>query len=132
MDRIFVFLAVLLTLKYSVADSAPDSALVTHLPGFDGTIPSKHYAGYLKLNGKSAGKNLYYYFVESEGDPAKDPVVLWLNGGPGCSSFDGFVYENGMILLKNSLYFPAAFLSFCRELLFLLNLPSMLKSNLRC
>ncbi|KAG9447473.1 hypothetical protein H6P81_013601 [Aristolochia fimbriata] len=95
MDRSFVFLAVLLTLKYSVAESAPDSALVTHLPGFDGTIPSKHHAGYLKLNGKSAGKNLYYYFVESEGDPAKDPVVLWLNGGPGCSSFDGFVYEHG-------------------------------------
>lgn len=41
------------------------------------------------------GKNLYYYFVLSERNPAKDPLVLWLNGGPGCSSFDGFVYEHG-------------------------------------
>jgi hypothetical protein len=23
---------------------------------------------------------LHYWFVESEGNPAKDPVVLWLNG----------------------------------------------------
>lgn len=40
-------------------------------------------------------KNIYYYFVASERNPAIDPVVLWLNGGPGCSSFDGFVYEHG-------------------------------------
>lgn len=41
------------------------------------------------------GKKLFYYFVLSERDPSNDPVVLWLNGGPGCSSFDGFVYEHG-------------------------------------
>ncbi|KAL6563498.1 carbohydrate-binding module 1 protein [Orobanche gracilis] len=41
------------------------------------------------------GKKLFYYFVESENNPSKDPVVLWLNGGPGCSSFDGFIYEHG-------------------------------------
>lgn len=26
--------------------SAPETALVTQLPGFSGTLPSKHYSGY--------------------------------------------------------------------------------------
>ncbi|KAJ3671950.1 hypothetical protein LUZ60_008029 [Juncus effusus] len=73
---------------------APVGAQVTHLPGFNGSFPSKHYAGYVAVD-EAHGRNLFYYFVESEGNPAKDPVVLWLNGGPGCSSFDGFVYEHG-------------------------------------
>ncbi|GAA0144655.1 serine protease [Lithospermum erythrorhizon] len=71
--------------------SLPETSLVTHLPGYNGTFPSKHYAGYVTLD----EKKLYYYFVVSERSPSKDPVVLWLNGGPGCSSFDGFIYEHG-------------------------------------
>ena len=49
---------------------------------------------YVDIGGEPA-KNLFYYFVVSERNPAKDPLVLWLNGGPGCSSFDGFVFEHG-------------------------------------
>ncbi|KAL8139060.1 hypothetical protein V2J09_005061 [Rumex salicifolius] len=82
----------LICVLLSLAESASQSALVRNLPGFAGSFPSKHYSGYVKLDG---GKNLFYYFVQSERSPANDPVVLWLNGGPGCSSFDGFIYEHG-------------------------------------
>ncbi|KAL0322294.1 UNVERIFIED_CONTAM: Serine carboxypeptidase-like 20 [Sesamum calycinum] len=75
-------------------EAAPEDYLVTSLPGFKGTFPSKHYSGYVTLDGNPP-KNLFYYFVASERSPGRDPVVLWLNGGPGCSSFDGFVYEHG-------------------------------------
>ncbi|OAY79811.1 Serine carboxypeptidase 1 [Ananas comosus] len=82
----------LLSILSSIA-AAPESALITHLPGFDGSFPSKHYSGYTTVD-EEHGRNLFYYFVVSERNPAQDPVVLWLNGGPGCSSFDGFVYEH--------------------------------------
>lgn len=83
---------------------------VVDLPGLEGSFRSKHYAGYLTVDAFFR-RNLYYYFVQSERNSTKDPVVLWLNGGPGCSSFDGFVYEhgpfnfdfnNGNVTLKNN------------------------------
>lgn len=67
---------------------------VTSLPGFQGQFKSDHYAGYLTVD-EERGRKLFYYLVESERQPDKDPLVLWLNGGPGCSSFDGFVWEHG-------------------------------------
>lgn len=78
-------------------EAAPQGSLVKSLPGFTGSFPSKHYAGYVTIDDEDnpPSKNLYYYFVVSEKNPSVDPVVLWLNGGPGCSSFDGFVYEHG-------------------------------------
>ncbi|XP_077226861.1 serine carboxypeptidase 1-like [Tasmannia lanceolata] len=88
-----LFFTLFLTL-FRISKAAPENALITHLPGFSGTLPSKHYSGYVSID-ENHGKNLFYYFVLSERNPSEDPVVLWLNGGPGCSSFDGFVYEHG-------------------------------------
>ena len=36
-----------------------------------------------------------FRFVTSQNNPKKDPVILWLNGGPGCSSMDGLFNELG-------------------------------------
>lgn len=48
--------------------------------------------GYVDIGG---GKEIFYWFVESQRDPAKDPLVLWTNGGPGCSGLTGFLSEQG-------------------------------------
>jgi hypothetical protein len=67
---------------------------ITSLPGFSGELPTRQFGGYITVD-KKHGRHLYYYMVEAEGNPEEKPVVLWLNGGPGCSSFDGFMFEHG-------------------------------------
>jgi len=75
------------------------SAPVTSVPGFEGTLPFVADAGYIPAN--DGQKQMFYFFAQSQNDPSTDPVVLWLNGGPGCSSFDGFIYEHGPFFFNN-------------------------------
>ncbi|CAG2177185.1 unnamed protein product, partial [Oppiella nova] len=65
---------------------------IVSLPGLSEPINFKQYSGYLDI---TEGKHHFYWFVESQKDPENAPVVLWLNGGPGCSSLFGNLGENG-------------------------------------
>ncbi|KAA8550107.1 hypothetical protein F0562_001791 [Nyssa sinensis] len=56
------------------------------LPGQPDGVDFNQYAGYVTIDSQ-AGKALFYYFVESPQNSSTNPLVLWLNGGPGCSSF---------------------------------------------
>jgi len=44
---------------------------------------------------------MHYWFVESESNPASDPVVMWYNGGPGASSLYGLLVELGPLMLND-------------------------------
>jgi serine carboxypeptidase-like clade 1 len=76
---------------------------VTSLPGWNGTLPSKWYSGFVDVSPSPLGTKMFehYVFIESENDPANDPVVLWMNGGPGASSMYGLFVEMGPLLLKD-------------------------------
>ncbi|KAM0935995.1 putative carboxypeptidase D [Dioscorea sansibarensis] len=79
---------------------------ITKLPG-QPQVTFQHFSGYISVD-KDKQRSLFYYFAEAETDPSSKPLVLWLNGGPGCSSVGvGAFSENGPfrpsgeVLVKN-------------------------------
>lgn len=68
------------------------------LPGWPGPLWSKQYSGYLTVG----SKHFHYWLVLSQNNPDTSPTVLWLNGGPGCSSLDGLVYEHGPFRINDT------------------------------
>ncbi|XP_057782591.1 serine carboxypeptidase-like 49 [Salvia miltiorrhiza] len=53
-----------------------------------------HHAGYYRL-AHTKGARMFYYFFESRSKKTSAPVVVWLTGGPGCSSSLALFHENG-------------------------------------
>nr|GMD00095.1 serine carboxypeptidase II-3-like [Ipomoea batatas] len=75
-------------------DGLKDADKISGLPGQPEGVKFEQFSGYVTVD-PQAGRALFYYFAESE-TPSDKPLVLWLNGGPGCSSFgNGGMMENG-------------------------------------
>ncbi|GLU11878.1 hypothetical protein SLE2022_285980 [Rubroshorea leprosula] len=60
-----------------------------------------HHAGYYKLSHSKAAR-MFYFFFESR-KSKRDPVVIWLTGGPGCSSSLALFYEMGPFHITKNL-----------------------------
>mmetsp|Transcript_76316 Transcript_76316/g.174812 ORF Transcript_76316/g.174812 Transcript_76316/m.174812 type:complete len:516 (+) Transcript_76316:18-1565(+) len=79
-------------------------------PGLSEPLKSKHYTGWLELptklftypwNGTTPGVEASFWYAESEKSPESDPVILWLQGGPGGSSIAGGFTEMGPLKLDD-------------------------------
>jgi len=95
--RISFAFAVLLLSAFVLADTTPRSQALLDpntIPGLNFVPNFDQYAGYINLEGTT--KNIFYWFFTSQNSPSTDPVLLWLQGGPGCSGLgDGLFLEHG-------------------------------------
>lgn len=57
------------------------------------------YSGYLST--KIPENELFYVYFPSQNSPSTSPLMLWLNGGPGCSSLFGMLSEVGPVISPN-------------------------------
>ncbi|CAL5331786.1 unnamed protein product [Camellia sinensis] len=83
--QLLLFLLVLFFFPHVVSSGQ----IVKTLPGFDGELPFTLETGST---------------LQSEGNPKEDPLLPWYGGGPGCSAFNGLIYEIGPLAFNITEY----------------------------
>ncbi|KAF2097508.1 serine-type carboxypeptidase F, partial [Rhizodiscina lignyota] len=63
------------------------------------------YSGVIPIDMKNKSRSLFFVFQPTVGPPV-DEITIWLNGGPGCSSLEGFLQENGLFIWTWGQYSP--------------------------
>ncbi|KAG8890518.1 Cell death protease [Tulasnella sp. 332] len=100
--------ALLLVAPFVLSAPAPLSAASFYVPTLPGLVQDKNhpvniYAGHLLSDpsgsfatpSKQVLGHLYFVLLKARRTADKERLIIWFNGGPGCSSFDGLMMEVG-------------------------------------
>ncbi len=77
---------------------------VESLPDFPFDL-GEMYSGNIPIDMNDTSRQLFFVFQPTIGKPV-DEITVWLNGGPGCSSLEGFFQENGRFIWLSGTYGP--------------------------
>ena len=80
----------------------------TGLPDVDFDV-GESYSGLLPISNKTHAPELFFWFFPSTNPKAKNEIVIWLNGGPGCSSLEGFLQGKNDTLHSSRLLLTITF-----------------------
>lgn len=105
------FLLIILNLINTSAICPPfgpniDQFAVDPLPNVDFPLPQS-WAGLLRVP-DTKNDQLFFWLFEAESEDQSKNLIIWLNGGPGCSSLDGLIKENGPIHFSGNNTAPSA------------------------
>jgi len=72
---------------------------VHHLPEMGTFDKYGAFSGFLDI--PETTKKIHYLFFEAQNNDPDAPLLIWFNGGPGCSSMLGFMQENGPFKMES-------------------------------
>lgn len=84
------------SLLAAVAAMTPADITLSAVRDTDLFAGEKFETGYAKLT----DGNMFFWLFPSRNNVANAPLVMWLNGGPGCASDFGAMKENGPISIQ--------------------------------